>query len=124
MSRSLHATLFSCVVAFPRLALAQAPAVVPTEPAPTAPAPSTVGTGEPIAAVAAPGAAPANEPSPAVAAPASVRPGEPVPTSNTPAATPSPAAEPQSMLSKFKVQFYGFTELDMIHDSTQSFNEL
>lgn len=41
-----------------------------------------------------------------------------------PAAVNAAPVELPSVVSKFKVQFYGFTELDMIHDSTQSFNEL
>ncbi|HEY3254657.1 MAG TPA: hypothetical protein VGJ91_11940 [Polyangiaceae bacterium] len=41
-----------------------------------------------------------------------------------PAAPPAPPPEQQTVWSKFKVQVYGFTELDMISDSTQSFNDL
>src|SRR5262245_61719497 len=107
MSRSLRATLIASCLVFPRFALAQAPGAVYPEPAP------------------APAAAAAAAPAPAAAA--VVHPGEPAPTTNTasPAAAPaSPAVELPSVVSKFKVQFYGFTELDMIRDSTQSFNEL
>jgi hypothetical protein len=41
-----------------------------------------------------------------------------------PVPAPPPPAELPSVVSKFKVQIYGFAELDMIHDTTQSFAEI
>jgi hypothetical protein len=65
---------------------------------------------------------------PAEAAPAGSPPGAPSPARpEEPPAPPTaapPASDLMNVVSKFKVQIYGFVELDMIHDTTQSFNEL
>jgi hypothetical protein len=98
----LHETLLALSLLAPRVALAAQPPAGGTEPV-------------------APGAA-----APTVGA----QPGVPVAPANASAAaagSPAPAGAPvelPSLVSKFKVQFYGFTELDMIHDTTQSYNEL
>ena len=56
------------------------------------------------------------------ASPAAVVPPSPEPPA--PSAPPPPAADTPNVWSKFKLQLYGFVELDMIHDTTQSFNEV
>jgi hypothetical protein len=79
-------------------------AQTPAAPAPEASTPAAPAPAAPADAAAAAPAAPA-EPAPA-----------PEP--------PKPAAPaPQSMLSKWKLTFYGFVELDITHDSTQSYGE-
>jgi hypothetical protein len=46
------------------------------------------------------------------------------PTPPTAVRSPEPTHAAPTILSKFGATFYGFVEADMIHDSTQSFNDL
>jgi hypothetical protein len=65
-------------------------------------------------------------PPPAVPPPAVPPPAVPPPAVPPPAVPPPavpPPAVPQPALSKFKLTFYGFLELDAMYDSTQSFGE-
>jgi hypothetical protein len=94
-------------------AQAPAPAAEPAAPAatsPAAPAPAEAA----VAPVAAPPAAvpPAAEPAPT-----------PAPAAAPEPAKPAKAPAPEPALSKWKLTFYGFVELDIMHDSTQSFGE-
>jgi len=112
MSRLTRGTLITFLLTAPSTVLAQAPAAPAPEPTPQPAAPDAYGQAP---------SAPTPEPSAPPVAPGA----EPVQPAAAPAPTPPapPASLLENMVSKFKVQFYGFAELDIIHDSTQSFNE-
>jgi len=100
-----------------RVGLAQVPAAPPAPAEPTVP---TVPALPPEPAL--PAAPAVVEPAPAPAAAAAASPAPPQQPPAPPA--PPPTSALMNVVSKFTVQLYGFVELDMIHDSTQSFNEV
>jgi hypothetical protein len=98
-----------------RAAAQPAPAPAPPEPAATEPAPATSGPAP---------AQPATEPTvpPPPAAPAGTgQPAPPPPPAES--AKPGPAPSPGQVTAKWSMTVYGFAEVDIMRDSTQSFGD-
>jgi hypothetical protein len=103
-TRPLFAGFALLFAASPAWSQEPAPAALPPLPPTSEPTPAPAPPLEPVAV--------------APAAPPMAPPEAPLPVA------PPPAPEMPFAVSKFKLQIYGFTELDMISDSTQSFNDV